>query len=736
MVIMKRSIFIVFALIVTLCLNTAVAATANLLDNGGFETSTPNALFGYTWDPWQCTAVTELEKTDILEGTQALRFKEASAARKFLQEVSMTEEADGQAFTLTIHYKVLSHTAQYPLSLACQWEHPTEGYLAHDEDILSHDLDPAVGTWQTVTVNTTKPKGANKLVVALAYAKNTLLLLDDWSLTRTEFENPDPWLTVTPNKSVAVQANVSESVLAQEFTIRKGHLTKPVSVYLTGTHKAMFSLDKEEITADEETLRLTYSPTAVGTHKAMLIVETSELSALTTTISIAGTASNPVAKPEITLSPSQLKAFSCVAGGYDTDSLLVSAINCSAPIEISMLNDQVPGAFLVNNTAMPANTQNGRSVITFHPLAAGEYSATVYYQTEGGTAKSIRLVGTATPDTQKKDTFATDFVFDNKNPKSVLIERFDEVGHNTPLALTDWQNVVKAGDRPWWGIDVVNEEPMYCAKATAFVSGLAEGDTWEQWLVTPALDYKNAVNQVFTFRVRGDYLFDDMTTALELYYVDALNSEDIYRQQLEVGIPATADEAGKWVDIHVDLSGQTTIADVFYMAFRYVGPSGKDGSPTYYVDDVTWGNPDLPVIACDSVQVTFTTEPGVAGAAEVKVTGKNLEQPIAVSLAGSNPGSFVLATATASAASAVELPAEGGALAIALLQEVEGVYEAYLTMSSHGAATLYVPLACLVKSRMALEDKPMQNVPVKRWVNGQILIRCADKDFNLLGMEK
>lgn len=718
---------------ILLCSAMCLPATAadNLLDNGGFEAAKTNALYGYDWDSWQCKAITTIETSDILEGEHAMRFTEANTASNITQEVSMANEADGQIFELTFHYKLLSCTAEKPVWLNCVWEHPRDGVLNHDEDVLTQTLGKGEG-WQTVTVKTSKPVGATKLVVSMAYAQKTLLLLDDWRLERTE--STEPWLTVSPATLPKADAKVGETKTVGNITIRQGHLTSPVSVYLTGAGSAMFSLDKQQVTAAEETVKLTYTPTAAGQHKAMLIIESSEVPTLNQTLSVSGSASDPTLKPEITITPTTLEEFRCTAGETVTKTVLVNAINCIGNVEISLLNNQTPGAFTINNSLMPKNVQDGKSVITFHPLAEGEYSATVYYQTEGGTAQRITLRGVATSREEKPDDFNTEFVFDNKNPQRVLIERFDNAGHNEQLQLANWQNVVVAGRNPWQSIDKLNDEKMNCAKASAYVSGQTDDTEWEMWLVTPALDYKNAVNQVFTFRVRGDYLFDGMTTALELYYIDATDPANVYKEKIAAGIPSTADEKGKWVDIHVNLTESDNIADVFYMAFRYVGPSGVNGAVTYYVDDITWGNPNLPVITCDHPQVVFQTKPGVAGGVEFKVQGKNLTEPIKITLGGSNPNSFAMATATTTNPSTtIELPTEGGVAAIALLQDTEGVYEAYMTMSSKGAATIRIPVSCLVKNTTALDQTKDEDMPTKRIVNGRIVIQKGETLYDILG---
>lgn len=440
--------------------------------------------------------------------------------------------------------------------------------------------------------------------------------------------------------------------------------------------------------------------------------------------------------PVITISPTTLPDFTCAVGESVSQTVTVNAVNCTDYVYIYLTNNGGGSAFTINNSMMPKNVQGGLSKITFHPLKEGEYTATVRYQTTGGQTCTISLKGKATKETDPSQELTKEFHFDNKNPRAKLIERFDAVGHNTQLLLTDWQNVVKAGTRPWWGIDNVNDEDMHCAKATAFVSGQTDDTEWEQWLVTPALDYKNAVNQIFTFRVRGDYIYDGMPTALEIYYIDALSPTDVYMQQLEVGIPSTTDERRDWVDIHIDLTGQDeTIADIFYMAFRYIGPSGVDGAPTYYIDDVTWGNPELPVISSDSTQITFTTAPGVAEGTEFHIVGKNLTEEIKIELTGSNPSSFSLATEKSTKPEqAVTLPKTGGLVAIALIEDIEGVYEAYLAVSSRGAATLYIPVACLVKTPTGLtKTKTKTATATKRIENGLLQILYNGKRYDARG---
>lgn len=720
----------------------SISAADNLLADGGFEQSTAGGFFGSTWDEWVVNAVTAAETSDKLEGNQAMRFTEANMAGKVQQEVDLSTEVEGQAFQVTIHYKVLSATYDEPVSWACLWDGNNYEVQAHDEDKLNAVLPTGEG-WQTATVETTKPKGATSLHVRISYKKKTLLLLDDWSLTRVT--SSEPWLTITPETVAQVNANVGETKLAKEFTIRQGNLGGPVNLSLTGAGAAMFELNKTSVTAAEETVTVNFKPTKTGVFTAYLLLDATKNPEVNPSmIKLTGAASDPTQKPEITINPTTLPDFTCAVGEQVSKTVTVSAINCISNIEISFINGKKPETterygFSINNNLMPANIQNGQSVITFAPTAVGEYTATVWWQTEGGQAQRIDLKGIATPGGTITPDWQTAFDWSSPVPTDLLIERFDDAKHNETLLKTGWQNVVLNGKRPWWSFDKTNDsqqEEFYCAKATGYGSEAAEEKPWDMWLVTPPLKYSTAVNQVFTFRVRGDYLSDEMDTILSLYYIDATDPSDIWMQPIECGIPASADQSGEWVDIHVDLTGQEYIPDTFYMAFRYIGPNGVEGAVTYYIDDVTWGNPQLPVISADSVQITFQTTPGTPGGTEFTVTGKNLSEPIALKMEGPNPSSFYLANATTtSPGQSLTIAPAGDKVAIALKEDVEGVYEAYITLSSRGAATRYIPVACLVKSQTTgLEDQQAdEKVATKVLRGSQILIRRGEAVYDLLG---
>lgn len=229
------------------------------------------------------------------------------------------------------------------------------------------------------------------------------------------------------------------------------------------------------------------------------------------------------------------------------------------------------------------------------------------------------------------DTWATAFNWDALNPLALLNEEFTSVSHNKPIHLDGWQNVAPADERPWWGFDAsktsIFEENFKCAKATAYQFGKESTGDWEMWLVTPALDFKNAASKIFAFSVMGQYLPEEGSASkLEIYYIDATNPTNVFFQDLteSFDIPKTGDENEIWRTFYLDLAPYSaTVADVFFMGFHFVGPNGNEGAVTYYIDDVSWGRTDLPMgIEEVSVQPSETKKMMVDGALYIVREGK------------------------------------------------------------------------------------------------------------------
>lgn len=699
----------------------------NLILNGDFEEAESNFLFGTRFDDWSFSGgEIAIETSDVYDGAKAFRTVNVTQKTASLsQAVDLQTDVTGQAFELVIHYKVLE-AAEGDLALNSSWiySRPTEG--VHDSAVLNQTLPIGEG-WQELKVSTTKPLNASSLNVSVQVKKGVKVLFDGFSLTRQQ--GALPWFTVSPENIPAAQANVGEEKVLATLIIRQGNLTKPVSLYITGNNKEMFALEKSEVSAEEERVKLWYKPTAAGTHKASLQADSEEATQDFVNLALSGTASDPTQAPELSITPTTLPAFEATAGDYKTATIAVHSLNCTEDIDVTILNDQDAAAFTINSTLIPKN-MDAQTVITFHPTKAGEYSATVYWSTPGVTRQTLRVTGTAVAGSDTQKDWATEFAWDMQKPRVLLDERFDNVADNKTLLLDGWQNVVLQGDRPWWGFDdkdAAGNVLEHCAKVTAYIYQEKDSVPWEMWLVTPALDYKNAQAKTFTLRVRGDYLSEGQSAELGVYYIDATDPQDVFFQDLGLGLPRTADESGEWVDIHINLEGQEeTIADVFFMAFRFTGKSGQTGAATYLLDDVSWGRTDLPRITADSTTIILTTTPDTIEAVAVNVEGHNLTEGISVSKGGSNPGSFEVTPTS--------LPAEGGILGVGFQSSDLGVHEAYLRLRSRGAADVYIPMAVLVKETtgtiQTAADGNRNRLQLK---DGHLRIVTPEGVYNLLG---
>lgn len=203
-------------------------------------------------------------------------------------------------------------------------------------------------------------------------------------------------------------------------------------------------------------------------------------------------------------------------------------------------------------------------------------------------------------------------------------------------------------------------------------------------MVIPALDFKNAKSKMFTFRVRGDYLQDGQTDKLELCYLDMQDNEP-YVQPVDLVLPCTKDQSGEWYEYHLDLT-EYDLPDVMFMGFRFTGTRGRLNSATYYVDDVTYGRTDIPVIRPSVSQLAFTAQVDKDAMSDVvKVTTENLAEPVKLSLGGANKSKFKL--------SASSLDAAGGSFSVAFNSSEEGVHEAYVKLASRGAADKFIALS-------------------------------------------
>ena len=670
-----------------------------------------NAMFGCSFDDWNLPLNTaNANSGDKLDGNNSIQINPSMAAT-IDQGVLLNDAsyAAGTQFTLTLNYKILSMPEGESLKMDCYWEAAAGGdadaIKAHDAAILTGDLENGTA-WKHKVVTTSKPAKSAYLRVRVSVPKNAKVLFDAWALVKEDAAPGEPFIEVTPLKVSPVNTTLGNTATFETIHVKQGNVTSKTTFYIGGTDANQFSLSATELPADQTDIDLiiTYAPTSAGTHTAALIFDNVQhTTILPDMISLSGTCTDPSAQAKLTVTPSEVPAFEVQEGKQQTQTVTLSSVNCTDYVYAHM--DHVQGeGFTIDGTMFSKNT-DVTVTITFAPKVAGSYQSTLTFYSEGAESVILTLNGTGTAKTPETIDWQTDFVWNESNPLSWMFEQFEDITHNETLILEGWQNVAAADQRPWWGFDASKTQIMEgdgkFAKASAYQFGKEPTGTWEMWLVTPPLDFKNAGSKIFAFSVMGQYLMDEGSESkLEIYYIDPLGEPTAYFQDLteSFDIPRTSDRSESWSTFYLDLAPYAeTMADVFHMAFRFVGPNGNEGAVTYYIDDVSWGRTDLPLISPDVVQIAETAvlnEEKVIG--QITVSTQHLAVPVNVAIKGANYDKFQLSAET--------LPAEGGAITVSFQSDEIGVHEAYVELSCSEAPTVYIPISVLCQAAEGIED--------------------------------
>ena len=586
----------------------------NLILNHSFEEYSCN-MFGCQFEEWNMAlGYGSANSTDKLDGSNSLMINASNMATVLDQGVALTDAdyAAGAKFTLTLNYKVQTMPEGETLALDCYWEAAAGGDSetteAHESDILRVDLESGSG-WMSKELVTTKPAKSSYFRVRVKVPKGAKVLFDNFSLYYTP--STDPYIEVSPKTLPQFSLNIGETA-TKTVHIRQGNLSGKTTFYVGGKDASQFSLSASELAADQSDLDLiiTYAPTSAGTHSASLIFDNaSHTTILPDMISLSGTCSDPSAKPVLTVTPSTLPDFEVLEGKQQKMVVTLSSVNCTDFVyaRVDHISPKEHGTFTIDGSMFSKNSE-ATVTITFSPLQAGTYQSTLTFYTAGAENVVVTLNGKGIAKTPETIDWQTSFVWNESNPLTYMDEPFDNIKHNETLILEGWQNVADVDARPWWGFDEskispVRGEDSY-AKATAYQYGKDSTALWDMWLVTPALDYKNAEKKVFAFNVMAEYLADEGNKPqLGIYYIDATGAE-LFVQDLTSSfeLPSTSDENLVWYSYILDLTPYAqTMADVFHMAFRYTGPNGDEGVVTYYIDNVSWGKED-PVVGIESVQ--------------------------------------------------------------------------------------------------------------------------------------
>lgn len=583
--------------------------TAELLSNPSFEQYSTNPMFGTSWTDWTVPlGQTTTETNDKLDGSVAMFANQVTTSMSYLSQAVTIDDTypAGTQFELKLNYKVTLSKGDDDIVSDSYWHSPSVDQMEADADILKVILGNQ-SEWTEKSFIITKPEGATSLYVRINIKKGVKVLFDKFSLK--VHKSTEPMFAVTPESVKAIEANIGDSVLVGTFTVKQSNLTQPVLVEISGTGKAYFHASKSTLTQATETVDVYFAPKTTGHFQALInFTDDPEATLYNTSRSLVGTAVDSTQTPTISVTPTMLSAFSCKAKETQTQSVFVTSQNCIDDVKVSI--EQTKGSgFTIDQSFIVKNTSH-TTVITFCPITEGDYAATITFTTEKGNTIKINVTGTATKSDPTPVDYDTVFVWNTTNPYKLLDENFASAlpaQRNKTLKVTDWQNVVKKGTRAWWGF---NSDTTTQAKATGYMFGITEPTETEMWLVTPALDYKNATSQVFTFKVMSDMLFEGQTHNLEVYFIDPSDPKDIFFQHLtdlDEYIPyADEDLENKWSYIQVPLAGQPYIPDVFFMAFKYTDQACNNGGE-YFVTDVTWGKEQI-ITGMPDIQSTNTVK--------------------------------------------------------------------------------------------------------------------------------
>lgn len=402
----------------------------------------------------------------------------------------------------------------------------------------------------------------------------------------------EPAITITPEKITQAAGALGKTVEVATIHVSAQNMKYATTFELAGKNADQFSISQSTVEkgSTETDIVISYTPTEVAVHKAYLMVNCPSIEDYYKTINFSAYAIDEQNPPTITLNPTALEPFTAKVNETSEQTIEVTTANMP---DYTYVKVKDAGQFILSNTMLLRNMANTVK-ITFQPKAEGTYSTALVFSALGMEDVEVPISGVATGETQEEPKEGVDFVLSDENPLTELTETFDNIDRNKPLALDRWTNSAIIGTRAWWGYsfpDYDQESPNEkVAKVTPYDSKMESGmgEPVQMMLVTPPLDFKNAKNNIFTFRVRGDYLQDNQTDKLELCYVDITEGEPYIQPLTECRMPCTKDESGNWYPYTVDLTGQQ-LADVFFMAFRFTSTRGCDNAATYYIDDVTFG---------------------------------------------------------------------------------------------------------------------------------------------------
>ena len=484
----------------------------------------------------------------------------------------------------------------------------------------------------------------------------------------------EPSMIVTPHVTYdGSPVAIGQQATYATYTVEYANLAEAVSVYVTGANSDQFEVSEGSIPAGSgtATITLNYKPQSIGKHTARINFE-SNVSTLNTGYAANAIAWNPATPPTISVNTEGLKTFECKAGANVQQTITVSTSDL-IDYGSATVSGTANGAFIINNATLLKNGDT-KITITFKPLVEGNYTDQIVFSALKADSKSITVSGVATAD-DVAGKEGDQLPLDDSNPLTSYLHNFDGVTKNQPLSLAGWKNLAQVGTRAWWGYTWDNGNSA--AKVTPYDSKAETSTPCVMTLVSPALDFKNTANPVLTFDLMGTLMREGMDDVLQVCYIEK-DGDGMYVEPIQgLNIPCAAEQNGKWVPYTIDLKG-LDLADTFFIGFRFNSSRGTESATSYFVDNFTWGQTNVPLIRTSVRELVFPATIGKqATSPEIGVEGMALTAPISLSLYGADKDKFTL--------SATSLPAEGGKFTLDFIHNEEGTYAVEVDLESDGA---------------------------------------------------
>lgn len=495
----------------------------------------------------------------------------------------------------------------------------------------------------------------------------------------------EPNMEMTPESLEKKTTDINIPVELGKFIITTQGLPSPLTLDVRGTNRDFFTSSVTTISGEglkKTEVTITYQPTAAGMHKATLVIDCEKAPQLSKTINLAANALDPENPPAFSVNVEGLTDFSTEIDNEEKQTIKVTTANLLDYLYVKVMGEG-EGSFTISNTMFLKNQIDAPLIITFNPKKEGTFTERIEFSSEGTETFYLIVTGTATGK-QEPQPEGDKFPLDTSNPRALLDEQFNDVSHNKVLSINGWKTIAEQGLRAWWGYEFKDDNDNIIeksAKVTGYSSIPEENPLHEMWLITPPLDFKNSASKMFTFRVMGDILVEGQDAELSLYYMDMADGE-LYKSPIEIDMPKIPDQNKEWIEYHINLEGQE-LADVFFMGFHFKATGGNVNSAVYYIDDISYGRADLPIINIPAPEIKFKSEINKEVITDpVNITASNLTESIQLKLSGTNSDKFQIIPETISA--------EGGSFQIKFSSDILGNNEAILKLSSRGAADQYI----------------------------------------------